>query len=100
MSHLPLDQVKLHLSVDEGFAEHDGLIQNYIDAAEAWIAKYLRRDLLVDYPDGWPDHALQAARFLVGHYYAHREAVVSGGSVSSVPMAVTDLLASERDLSA
>ncbi len=97
MSQLDLALIKVHLSVDHD--EHDALIQGYIDSAESWVTRYVRRDLDAEYPGGWPAHILQAARFLIGHYYLFREAAVTGAAVTQVPFAVKDLLASERDMS-
>ena len=100
MSQLTLSQAKQHLAISDGFAGHDSLIQSYIDAAEAWVVRHVRKDLDAEYPGGWPEDVLQAVRFIVGHYYANREQVITGTTVSDVPLAARDLLAHERDLSA
>jgi uncharacterized phiE125 gp8 family phage protein len=47
-------------------------------------------------PDLVPQAVMQAMRLLVGHFYEHREAVQSGGSVVELPFAVDALLAPYR----
>ena len=61
----------------------------------AWPALQPREDALtVTVTAGLasvPAELLAAMKLLVGHYYANREAVVTGYSVAELPMAVTDL---------
>lgn len=47
-------------------------------------------------PELVPQPIMQALRLLVGHFYEHREAVQSGGSVVELPFAVDALLAPYR----
>lgn len=47
-------------------------------------------------PELVPQPIMQAMRLLVGHFYEHREAVQSGGSVVELPFAVDALLAPYR----
>jgi uncharacterized phiE125 gp8 family phage protein len=47
-------------------------------------------------PEFVPQPIMQAMRLLVGHFYEHREAVQSGGSIVEVPFAVDALLAPYR----
>lgn len=99
MSHLSPAAVKPHLAIAADDTGDDDLIQDNIDAAEAHVAKYLRRDLDTEFPGGWPADILQAVRLLVGHYYANREAVVVG-QASELPLGVKALLAPWRDMGA
>ncbi|WP_312378837.1 head-tail connector protein [Pseudomonas oryzihabitans] len=92
---IELSRVKLHLRVDHG--EEDGLIQGYLDAAQAHVEQHCDRTLVEDNPTG-PEQMLltkdveQAILLLVGHWYANREAVVIGTIASDVPLAVERLL--------
>lgn len=75
MSILTLTEAKLHLRVD-GSAE-DALIQDCIDAADDHIAQYLGRSVpwvdATSQPVAIPASVKQAAKLLVGDYYANRE---------------------------
>ncbi|ASN71512.1 putative head-tail connector II [uncultured Caudovirales phage] len=92
---IELSRVKLHLRVDHG--EEDGLIQGYLDAAQAHVEQHCDRTLVEANPTG-PEQMLltkdveQAMLLLVGHWYANREAVVIGTIASDVPLAVERLL--------
>lgn len=92
---IELSRVKLHLRVDHG--EEDGLIQGYLDAAQAHVEQHCDRTLVEANPAG-PEHMLltkdieQAMLLLVGHWYANREAVVVGAAPAAVPLAVDRLL--------
>lgn len=61
----------------------------------AWPALQPREDALtVTVTAGLaavPDELVTAMKLLVGHYYANREAVVTGYSVAELPLAVADL---------
>lgn len=100
MSQISVADMKPHLNVAADDAESDGIIGNYIEAAEDMVAKYVRRDLNAEFPAGWPAAILQAVRLLVAHYYENREAVTAGPKASVLPFGVEALLAAERDLGA
>lgn len=94
MSELQLAEIKAHLIV-----EHDGddaLIQSYIDRAESHVAKHLRRDMAVDFPDGWPADIKQAVCLIVASFYANREQGGESGS-SGIPFGARDLLSYYRN---
>lgn len=97
MSQLSPADVKPHLALPAGDTGDDVLIQQYIDAAEAHVVNHLRRDLDAEFPAAWPAPILQAVRFLVGHFYLNREAVVVGQAVV-LPLGVSMMLAPYRDL--
>lgn len=99
MSQLSPADIKPHLALPAGDTGDDLLIQDYINAAEAHVVAYTRRDLDTEFPSGWPAPVLQAVRFLVGHFYANREAVAATGR-SEVPLGVKAMLAPWRDLGA
>lgn len=99
MSQLTPAAIKPHLALAAGDTGDDPLIQGYIDAAEVWVGKHLRRDLDNEFPGGWPPPILQAVRLLVGHWYMHREAVTQG-QLAEVPFGVAQMLAPYRDLGA
>ena len=89
---LTLEQAKLHLRVDG--PDDD----TYIAALVAVASEYIGGMLTPAAVDGVPQAApavnetqRHAARLLVGHWYANREAA-SAVAVSEVPMAVRMLL--------
>lgn len=93
MSILTLDDARLHLRIDG--SDDDALVQDCIDAADDYIAQYLGRDVpwLDDSgtPVAIPASVKQAAKLLVGDYYAVREASIIGKAVAENP-AVAALL--------
>lgn len=90
---LTLEEVKVHLRLD-GDAE-DAYLEALVATATAYIAAVLTPAATeeVPTPAAPPVNDMQkhAARLLVGHWYANREAV-SAGQMSKVPMAVDMLL--------
>ncbi len=99
MSQLAPAAIKPHLAIAAGDTGDDQLIQDYIDAAEAWVIKHLRRDLDAEFSGGWPAPILQAVRLLVAHWYTHRETVAVGAMVE-IPFGTAQMLAPYRDLGA
>lgn len=96
MSQLTPDQVKPHLSIMPEYVDEDALIQSIIDASEAYVVQYTRRDLDADFPGGWPADILQAVKLLVAHFYENREATMEAGD-RALPFGVRPLLAAHRD---
>lgn len=92
---IDLARVKLHLKVDGD--EEDSLITGYFEAAKSHVAMHCDRELVEGKPAGpeqmgfTPD-VEQAVLLLVGHWYANREAVVTGTISTAVPLAVDRLL--------
>lgn len=92
---IDLARVKLHLKVDGD--EEDPLINGYFEAARSHVAMHCDRELVEGAPAGpeqmgfTPD-VEQAVLLLVGHWYANREAVVTGTISTAVPLAVDRLL--------
>lgn len=92
---LDLARVKLHLRLDG--AEEDSIVIGYIEAAKAHVAMHCDRVLVEADPAGPEEMGLtpdveQAILLLVGHWYANREAVVTGTISTEVPLAVDRLL--------
>lgn len=92
---LDLARVKLHLRLDGD--DEDRTITGYIEAAKAHVAMHCDR-VLVEADPVEPDEmgltpdVEQAILLLVGHWYANREAVVTGTISTVVPLAVERLL--------
>ncbi|WP_299686696.1 head-tail connector protein [uncultured Tateyamaria sp.] len=97
MSQLIPADVKPQCNVALNHNGDDVLLQSYIDAAEAHVVRYVRRDLDSEFPSGWPADILQAVRLLVAHYYRFREAAVIAATASEVPMGVKALLEPHRN---
>ncbi|ROL64605.1 head-tail connector protein [Pseudomonas vranovensis] len=92
---LDLARVKLHLRLDGD--EEDLIVIGYIEAAKAHVAMHCDRVLVEADPAGPEEMGLtpdveQAILLLVGHWYANREAVVTGTISTAVPLAVERLL--------
>ncbi|MGG3796531.1 head-tail connector protein [Pseudomonas paraversuta] len=92
---IDLARVKLHLKLDGD--EEDSLVTGYFEAAKSHVAMHCDRELVETAPTGpeqmgfTPD-VEQAVLLLVGHWYANREAVVTGATPATVPLAVDRLL--------
>lgn len=92
---IDLARVKLHLKLDGD--EEDLLVAGYVEAAKSHVAMHCDRELVDTDPTGpeqmgfTPD-VEQAVLLLVGHWYANREAVVTGVTSMAVPLAVDRLL--------
>jgi hypothetical protein len=92
---IDLALVKSHLRVDG--VDEDALIQAYTDAAISAFEAWTNRKLVTVLPDPVENHLLitksieQGALLLIGHWYANRESVAVGVSVSEMPMATKSL---------
>lgn len=93
-----LEQVKQHLRIDDD--ADDGLLKGYVDAALVHVEQHCDRTLVVAVPgvelppeqmeltaDVW-----QAVMLLVAHWYATREAVVTGTIATTVQLGFERLL--------
>jgi Phage gp6-like head-tail connector protein len=98
-SLVDLDDVKDQLSIEHDVVDYDSMLERFLAAAKSKVMAYVRRDLDAEFPTAWPDHADQAVRMLVAHWFAFREAAITGGAVSEVPFGFVDLLSDLRDLS-
>ncbi|WP_417278404.1 head-tail connector protein [Celeribacter sp.] len=108
MSVTPVALLKAHLNLEHDL--DDDLLQLYLNAAEAYVAKYIGGEIpeipepVVDAdgfllvkadPDPVPDIRL-AVLMLAGFWYENREAAQSSGKTAMVPFGVHDLLDSHR----
>ena len=87
--------VKMHLRVDGD--EEDALIGGYLAAAKAHVEQHCDRKLVESDPVEPEEMGLtadveQAILLVVGHWYANREAVVTGTIATLIPLAVERLL--------
>lgn len=95
MSITSVDDAKAHMNVDS--AADDGLIAAKIEAAEAWIDRWLAEPM-ADMPDV-PADLKQAVFMLTAHFYENREATLVGVSAEDVPLGVWDILTQHREWS-
>lgn len=94
---LPIGTIRQHLRVDhEG---EDALIELYAESALAWSLWYCDNPKLAEV-SSFKASFKTAMLLLIGHSYANREAVAVGVSGDEMPLGVTSLLWSSRDLSA
>lgn len=99
MTRVSLDSVKRGLpGFPIDFTDDDEKIVGLIEAAEAHVANYLRRDLDTDWPGDLPAPIAQAVRVLVGLWYDYG-GVPETGDGTDVPASFKALLAAYRDLS-
>lgn len=99
---LTVDQVKLHCRIDADSAEEDEWLAARIKAAVRYVENYTRRTLYEDATDPLylanPDALLYgedvetAMLMLIAHWYANREAVVTGISAVTLDYAVEAFL--------
>ncbi len=83
--NVDLAQAKLHLRVTS--SSEDAIIQAYINAAKAWIAKFITGEVDAVNP---PADLVAAQLLLIGHYYQNREA--SGTErLAEIPLGVDAL---------
>ena len=88
MAYISLDRAKEHLIVDKSFTEDDDYIMMLIEAAEGTVAQDICEDLkdLEDGEGNIPAPLQYAICLQIGDYYAHRETVTFGRTMSEVPV--------------
>lgn len=94
---IELATIKEHLRVHPDDTSEDGLIQGYIEAAKSHVEQHCDRRLVDGAPNLLDEMGLtadirQAIFLLVAHWYANREAVVTGTINSQVQLGVERLL--------
>lgn len=97
MSIVTVAEIKAHSNIE--IDADDDLIQSKIDAAEAWIAKFIGVALDDDeaFPDGTPEPIKEATRQLVAAWYENREGVIIGVSADEAPFGVVELIQPYRE---
>lgn len=92
MTVISLDDAKAHLNITTN--SDDALISSKIDAAEAWVSRWLEMPLaevaIV------PADLRQAVLMLIGHFYENREASLVGVSAEEVPFGVREIIDAHR----
>lgn len=86
---VPLETLRLHCHVDDDL--QDGLLQQYAQAALDYCLAVVDEPG-IEAPERVPPRMTQAVLMLVGHWFANREAVVTGTIAAQVPLAVEALL--------
>lgn len=102
MAFLEPSLVRSHCRIDDDFTDDDNLLEIYTGAAARYVETWTRRKLYKtnDEPGFADDEdrlllnedVRTAMLLLVGHWYANREAVVSGNTPAELPLAVEALL--------
>ncbi|MBS9912013.1 head-tail connector protein [Vibrio alginolyticus] len=107
---LDLVKVKNQCSIDDDITEHDQQLTLYLSAAKRAVENYLNRPVywtqeeVPQDPELVPENAFVAREdselavlLLIGHWFAHREAVTES-SVKTLPLGVSFLLDFDRDI--
>lgn len=99
---IDLNIVKNHCRVEPEFTLDDSLFLTYTGAAKRYVETWTRRTLYLESTDDGYDtdenrlligeDIRTVMLLLIGHWYANRESVVVGQTVSSLPLAVESLL--------
>lgn len=92
MTVITLDDAKRHLNVTD--TADDTLIEAKIEAAEAWVSRWLTIPL--SEMTTVPADLKQAVLMVVGHFYENREASLIGISAEEVPFGVRDIIDQHR----
>ena len=87
---ITLEDAKAHLKVT--IADDDALITGKIEAAEAFIDRWLPEDGKLANMAPVPGDLKEAIRQLVGHLYENREATLVGISADELPLGFWDIL--------
>ncbi len=99
---LTVDQMKQHCNIELAFTEENAWISARIIAAARYVENFTRRRLYEDAADPlylldedallYGEDIETAMLLLVGHWYAHREAVTTDSSATTLDFAVDALL--------
>lgn len=92
MSIISVEDAKSHLNITTD--ADDALITGKIEAAEAWISRWLETPLAE--MTEVPADLKEAVRLLVGHLYENREATLIGLTAEEVPFGVWDIINQHR----
>lgn len=92
MSIITVEDAKAHLNITTD--ADDTLIAAKIDAAEAWIGRWLATPFAE--MTEVPADLKEAVRLLVGHLYENREASLVGITAEEIPFGVWDIINQHR----
>lgn len=95
MSIIQIEDAKAHMNIVG--TDDDTLIASKIDAAEAWIDRWLAAPMAD--MEAVPADLQQAVLMLAAHFYENREATLVGISAEDVPLGVWDILNQHREWS-
>lgn len=86
---IQIETLRLQCEIDH--EDHDLLLRQYAQAALDYCL-FTCDEPLIDTAEKVPARMIQAALMLVAHWFANREAVVTGTITTQVPLAVESLL--------
>ena len=89
---ISVDDAKAHLNITT--EADDALIEGKIEAAEAWVSRWL--DTPLAEMAEVPGDLKEAVRQLVGHLYENREATLIGVTAEEVPFGIWDIINQHR----
>lgn len=92
MTIITAADAKAHLNITTN--ADDTLITAKIEAAEAWVSRWLETPLAE--MDEVPGDLKEAVRLLVGHLYENREASIVGISAEEIPFGIWDIINQHR----
>lgn len=94
MSIISAEEAERHLNVT---SYEDGIeIGDLIDAAEAFVDRWLPEGEKLADRDPVPADLKLAIKMLVGHWYENREATLVGISAEELPLGVWDIINQHR----
>lgn len=100
---IDIDLIKQHCRIDS--EEEDELLEQYGQAAQAFIEIHLQRALFADEVPEDVSNGLvinaaikQAMLMLIGHWYEHRESVVIGATTKEIELGVWRLIQPYRQM--
>lgn len=86
---IQIETLRLQCEIDH--EDHDMLLRQYCQAALDYCL-FTCDEPLIDTAEKVPARLIQATLMLVAHWFANREAVVTGTITTQVPLAVESLL--------
>ncbi|SEB43412.1 uncharacterized phage protein (possible DNA packaging) [Nitratireductor aquibiodomus] len=92
MTIISVEDAKAHLNITVD--TDDALLSGKIEAAEAWISRWLETPLAE--MAEVPADLKEAVRLLVGHLYENREATLVGITAEEIPFGIWDIINQHR----
>lgn len=91
MNQTKLNEVKLHLQIDNDYIGDDEYLMSLIEVAEEIVSQHINRSL-DEYTPALPAPIKQAILLLIGNYYSNREPIVIGTITNKLPLSYEYLL--------